>query len=210
MGARKRISAIGLVLAVSSRTSVAAAEEPPPSSPPPPILATVHFEGKAAEVTLGRGRSCTVPCETHVVPGTYSLAIDGRPSDPVVVGREPVTVVRVKSGSPRMIYGGAILLAAGLAVVAGGAVEAKTPASCSGDGFCINLNPLFGGFLEVLGAAWAAAGIGFLIGGTVHTSRAVRDLTPATQQSSWTPRVVPWATAEDGFRGGAGGITIGF
>jgi hypothetical protein len=210
MGALQWISAIGLVLIASSRTSVAVAEEPPASSPPPPILATIHFEGKAAVVMLGSDRFCRVPCEMHVVPGTYSLAIDGRPSDPVVVGRESVTLVRVKNGSPRMIYGGAILIAAGLALVAGGAVEAKTPAACSGDGFCLNFNPLFGGFFEILGATWAALGIGFLAGGTVHTSRAVRDLTPATQQSSWTPRVLPWATAEDGFRGGAGGITIAF
>jgi hypothetical protein len=223
MGALRWLSVIGLLLTVPSRASVAVADEPKddvthpppsPSPPPAPMLVMVSFEGKKAEVTLGStpSRSCTVPCEMAVAPGVYELAIDGRPSEPVVVGEDLMTVVRLKDGSPAMIYGGAILIAAGLALAAGGIVEASTPSTCSGGEFalCFNLNPLVGGFLAVVGAAWGVAGIGFTVGGAVHTTRAVRDLRPPTPSSSWAPRVLPWATAESGLRGGAGGLTIVF
>jgi hypothetical protein len=221
MDALRWISVIGLVLTASSRASIAVAEEPtenvttalpPPSAPPAHLLATVYFEGKKAQVTLGstRSRSCTVPCEIDVPPGIYELAIDGRPSDPVVVGNDAATVVRVKDGSPGMIYGGAILIAAGLALIAGGVIEANTPETCSGEGFCLNFNPVTGGFLEIVGATWAAAGIGFVVGGAVHTSRAVRDLGPPTLASGSALRVIPWATAENGLHGGAAGVTILF
>jgi hypothetical protein len=209
--------ALRLALAMAFWPPAALAEEPAPSvstpalpAPQSPALHTISFEGKEATVTLGstRSSSCRVPCEFHVLPGVYKLAIDGRSDHTVLVGAEDqVTVVRLRAGSPGMIYGGVTAFVVGVGLFAAGCAMAA--ASCEGT-WCEVGQEMKGFPLEVIGVIAGAAGITLGVLGAVNTARVVVDRERVEPVVQRTPRVLPWATAEDRFHGAVGGLAIMF
>ncbi len=192
---------------------VAVAPAPPPLPPPPlpvaPPLTRVVFEGSEAEVTLGPEHRCSAPCQMTVVPGSYQLTINDRPSHVIVVGNEAQTV-RLRSGSPNMLIAGSIAIVAGIGLIAAGLSvnnNCTTPAAGSGYTYCLSI-PLT---LDATGALWGVAGIVVAILGGVQLSRTRLDTRPPESVAvNARPRVLPWATGTEGFHGGVGGLAVVF
>src|ERR1700722_17356510 len=84
----------GLALVVSAWSPAARAGDPAVTAVAP-AHAKVSFEGSAADVELGPDHRCQAPCQLDVAPGAYQLMIEGRPTHVIVVGNEPVKVVRL-------------------------------------------------------------------------------------------------------------------
>jgi hypothetical protein len=183
---------------------------PPP--PPPSLLTRISFQGLETEVSLGPGYACTAPCTMDVPAGNYQLSVGGSVTKDLVVPAGPPMVVRVRGGSSTILVVGVIALVAGAALIAGGAATSnncQTPAASSSPQtyYCVSI-PLT---LELTGGLWAAAGVALSIVGGIRLGKPRVDVNPKDETvGTWAPRVVPWARAEPGLRGGTAGLGFVF